>query len=221
MNAVPAIRWDDPSLVLLQRREIGKVVREVYRRGEEEIIKRYRMEGAGRHDRRKVWVREHRALERLRGLSVPVSGGFVRTRTPDGWEVTARREFIPGSPLDELDGSDLDAAAVLIADMHARGVVTSDLNLRNFLQGEDGRIWFLDFGRARVFRWRSPLLWTYIGRDLARFSRSGLRNDQARWARFWPVYAARAAGHGLPVPLLRWCVRWYGRRYSRPYGEGR
>jgi len=206
--------WSNPRLFLLQRRRVHQTLREVYRLDTEQIIKRFVIAGPGPHDRRRVWHREDRALRHLRGLATPRSFGYRIFPVVGGREVVLRREYIAGTWIERVDGPLLEEAALLIAEMHAQGVTNNDLDIRNFLRGEDGRLWLLDFGRARVFLWPSPLMWYGIGRDIARFARASMDGDSLQLEYFLDAYKRRAGEVGLSHVLLDATLRWHRRRYG-------
>jgi len=85
----------------------------------------------------------------------------------------------------------VEAIAALVARLHRLGVLHGDLNLRNFLFSEGGRVMILDLDK--VGRHRPPLGARQRGRNLARLERS-IRKQAA---------LAGAAGAELVIEALR------------------
>lgn len=142
-----------------------------------------------RADSRRVWEWEDAALKRLEGLGFPSSFGFVEKRFRGAKEVIFAREFIPGEPLSHFRESDMGELGALMARIHQRGVIVCDPAPDNFIRKPDGRLLFIDFGRAKVITGGKGGLLFYMGKDLARVRHHSLLNDPERFARFYAAYS--------------------------------
>lgn len=165
------------GLTFVKKRWIHKTLRQVYISDNGYVIKRY-SHFPGRRDFRMPWRREHRALCRLVGLNVPTSRGHVRVRHGDGVvSYTFVRTLLPGDEMHWKAPEQVTQLAELMAAFHHHDVVTLDPGRDNFVQGKDGRIGFIDFGRARVFVPGSPLAPPNMAKDLYRLMTYGGLDD--------------------------------------------
>ncbi|HMP75351.1 MAG TPA: hypothetical protein PKE12_03545 [Kiritimatiellia bacterium] len=205
---------------LLQRRWVYRTLREVYLERDGVVAKRF-VHHPGRRDWRPVWRWEHAALERLTGLPVPRSLGYGRRDGDEGREIILRKEFLAGEPLKRVGGREALEMARLLAAIHERGVITGDPSRENFLRRPDGGLAFIDFGRARTFRFRSPYYHFYVGKELSRFYRTALGAHAAAW---WPAalqaYRERYA-LSSPFEFLRTLSfrYWLWRKRNAPAAE--
>jgi hypothetical protein len=158
------------------------------------LLKRYAFAGGERPVRR-PWQREHAALEHLDDPRLPRSVGYATDLGPGGRIVRYLRSFVPGEPLDGFDLATAAEAGELLARLHASGVVTDDALTQNFLRAPDGRLFFLDFGKARLFPPHSPLLPAWAALEHCRFLRASLGGNLALWDEFRRAYFA-SAGRG-------------------------
>lgn len=164
---------DDAGITCVKKRWIHSTLRQVYITDNGFVIKRY-SHFPGRKDYRLPWRREHRALQRLTGLNVPTTHGYIRVRhSRQTYSHTFVRTLLPGSELSWKSERQIDQAAKLLVSFHRLGVVTLDPSRENFIQTEDGNIGFIDFGRARTFSRGSPLAPINMGKDLFRLLRTG------------------------------------------------
>lgn len=223
LDLLGAVVRGDPrswrALRPLAQRWVRSTLRQVYVVPGRLLIKRY-LNYPGRRDPRRPWRREHRALQRLRGLPVPRSYGLVRSRAADGARaVTVAKSYIPGEPLAGFDEARLEEAAGLLAGFHRRGVVTMDPQLANFLVGRDGLLYFVDLGRARCLPARSPALELHIGKEMVRFRREALAGDAALDERFQAAYwRARGEPGRWRWRAVEGSRAWWARRYERKHG---
>lgn len=131
--------------------------------------------------------------------------GEERLRGPAGPEFRIWKEHLVGEPLTRLTPADLPRVAELLAQFHLRAVVTNDPSRENFLRQSDGRLAFLDFGRAHVHRRHSPWLYADIGKELARLHRTAIGNDAAHWSRFLAAYEGLQETRAFPLVWIRRC----------------
>ena len=94
---------------------------------------------------------------------------------------TLVRRYVAGAPVSDSDDGLIREMASLFAALHGHGVTTEDAHLDNFLRTAEGELVFLDFGKARVFRAGSPLLYAGVAFDLHRLFRAALRGDPGLW----------------------------------------
>ena len=131
------------------------------------------------------------------------------------------RGFVPGEPLTRLDPDVVAEAGRVLAGLHDRGVVTDDALTQNFLRAPDGALFFLDFGKARVFRPGSPLLPVWVALEHARFLRASLGGDEHLFRSFRRAYfgaSRRGRAYATAVKLLTRAVRWQRRLKGRSGG---
>lgn len=207
---------DVGELKLVKSRWVYRTLREVFITSNGFVIKRF-SHFPGRRDLRKVWQKEHRALERLVDLEVPASFGYVSTEQPDGvTSVAYVRECLDGRPLTQFDEDNLALVARLLARIHHRGVVTLDPQAENFLlcSGNGQRLAFIDFGRARCFSTRNPWLFFNIGKEMLRLQREG-KLTPAQFTTYLDHYR-KAAGWGAPAwSAIMTSYRLWRWRYQR------
>lgn len=158
------------------------------------LLKRYAF-ADGERPARRPWQREHAALEHLADPRLPRSVGYATETGPAGRVVRYVRSFVPGEPLAGFDPATAADAGELLAGLHARGVVTDDALTQNFLRAPDGGLFFLDFGKARLFRRHSPLLPVWVALEHCRFLRASLGGNRGLWDEFRRAYFA-SAGRG-------------------------
>jgi tRNA A-37 threonylcarbamoyl transferase component Bud32 len=207
-----------PARQLLSRRWVYRTLREVYLEDGREIVKRF-VHHKGRRDWRRVWQREDCALRRLEGLPVPKTHGYCKNRSAEGPEYILRKQYIAGTPLTTLTTQEAQDMGTLLARIHERGVVTGDPSHENFLRAIDGELYFIDFGRARTWRMRTPLFYLYAGKDLARLYRTGLPGRADLWPVFLQAYRATfSLAHPwdwlLSASLHYWRHRWRQRSHG-------
>lgn len=173
--------------ILRQRRSKG-TLRTVGYDGRH-IIKEYKVV-SWPPDLRRPWVREHKALLRLLKSSVlaPITLGFESSRRT----VRYRREYIKGDTVTELSENNLDDLAHHIAAIHAAGVTNGDVALDNLLITEKGEIILIDYGRAHVAYFSSPLFFFNLGKELARIRRRLFNDCPQNWQRFITPYCQTA-----------------------------
>jgi hypothetical protein len=82
------------------------------------------------------------------------------------------KRFLDGEPLESIGNEDLPAVARLLAEVHAKGIVTDDAHADNFLKTPSGQFAFIDYGRAMVFGVR-PAPAFAVGKELAKLYREG------------------------------------------------
>lgn len=187
---------EDAGITCVKKRWIHSTLRQVYITDNGFVIKRY-SHFPGRKDYRLPWRREHRALQRLAGLNVPTTHGYIRVKHDgDVYSHTFVRTLLPGEELRWTSTSQIDQAAELLVRFHRMGVVTLDPARENFIQTGDGNIGFIDFGRARTFVQRSPLAPLNMGKDLFRLLRTG-GLDQQQFSRFVGRYRELMAANAL------------------------
>jgi tRNA A-37 threonylcarbamoyl transferase component Bud32 len=198
--------------VALHRREVPGMLREVFRLGEDYVVKRYTcsQEPPGR---RRPWAMEDRALLRLTGDGAPLAVGFLEERVAGGLIGTLVRHYVRGSPIGYPDATLVARMGELVASIHGRRVTPEDAHRENFILGQDGRLAFLDFGKARTFgRW-DPLVYAGIAFDLHRLYRATLDRDESLWRCFLDAYF-RATPYPAPArAVIRGLLATERRRY--------
>ena len=175
--------------------------------------------GPGARPARRPWRREHAALTRLADPTLPASVGYLSEATNGEWRVRYLRGYVPGVALVGFDADSAAEAGVLLARLHARGVVTDDALTQNFMRAPDGRLFFLDYGKARIFSHRDPRLLVWIALEHCRYLRASLAGDAGLWAAFREAYfGAARGGRGTEIVIralsrmIRWQRRLRGRR---------
>lgn len=203
----------DPRLREVRHRWVNRTEHWAWIYDERIVIKKYILH-PGKQNRWKVWDKERRAIERLHGLATPAYLGHFTVRGPDG--LTAHvliKEFIPGESVESLDDAAIGEFAVLMAGIHARGVVTNDPTCANLIRTAAGRLAFIDFGRAAIYPRRGPVYWWYLGKELSRTYRKALRGSPEAMALYTPRYfETLGQPRGWRRALLsggfrRWCAR--------------
>ncbi len=174
------ISWTD--LQLVQRRQKKKVLREVYLAGENYVFKRYLFKAKPIFYLTKPWEVEANALRHSDGLPVPKHIATYAGIGQDGLqEFVLHRTLIPGDKIDHLNDQSVEGMAEVLAAIHCRGVVTRDATIQNFIISGEGKICFIDFGKARIHHLPS---FYDIGSELARFFHGTLFYDLGLWAKF-------------------------------------
>ena len=197
---------------LLQTRHVREVHREVFLTGDGYVIKRYTHESRPPLIRR-PWVQEHRALSRLKGKGAPLPVGYISETSAGRRQVILVRHFVAGAPVEVIDASALEEIAALMVRFHEAGVTTDDAHRHNFIRSANGNLVFLDFGRARIFSRRSPLLFAGVAVDLHRFYRATLKRNQDLWEKFLHAYFGRSAFGPRGQRVVRWLLAFDMRRY--------
>ena len=203
---------------LLAEREARDSYRRVSLLDDRYVLKEF-VYGQGARPARRPWRREHAALTHLADPTLPASVGYLSEATDGECRVRYLRGYVPGTALVGFDAASAAEAGVLLAGLHARGVVTDDALTQNFMRAPDGRLFFLDDGKSRIFSPRNPLRLVWIALEHCRYLRASLGGDAGLWAAFRDAYF-RAAGGGRGAEtviralsrLIRWQRRLRGRR---------
>ena len=158
-------------------------------------------------DIRRPWARDHRCLTKLNECDVlaPMSYGVDR---PTKEIIRHRREFVSGTQVRELDSEKQNALVTYLVAMHAAQVTNGDVSYDNLLITDDGRMLFIDFGRGRVFRYKSPLFYLNVGKELARIRRRLLTGEPSKWSSFLAQYIKTSQ-----YPSWAWRIIWFSAQY--------
>jgi len=182
-----------PGVVVAKSRKKYSTERHVFVIDDRYVVKRYRAYAWGRWWT-PYWKREHEALERLRGLPVPQTYGYFRARTGPNRDAIYARECVRGESLQDsipiLTEAVLPEVARLVAEVHNRLVIANDYALHNLLRAEDGRLYFIDFHRARTFHSRNLNYWLYVGKDLCHIYKVSCWRDAKLFSAFLNLYFA-------------------------------
>lgn len=209
-----------PGVVETKGRKKYSTERHVFVVEDKYVVKRYRAYAWGRWWS-PYWKREHDALERLRGLPVPESYGYFRTRAGAVRDVIYARECVRGEPLKSsmaiLTDAVLPEVARLMADVHQRLVIANDYALHNILRAADGRLFFIDFHRARVFARPGLWYWLYVGKDLCHLYKVSCWRDAPLFHAFLDLYfACPGSAQGWQRTFVLRAFRCWCRTYSVP-----
>lgn len=209
-----------PGVVVTKSRQKYGTERHVFVVEDRYVVKRYRASGWGRWWS-PYWKREHDALDRLRGLPVPESYGYFRSRKAGIRDVIYVRECVRGQPLQDampiLNETVLPEVARLVAEVHKRLVIANDYALHNLLRADDGRLYFIDFHRARSFRRRSLHYWIYVGKDLCHIYKVSCWKDANLFRAFLDLYfACPGTAQGRQRAFVLRAFRFWCRSYSVP-----
>jgi len=187
MPSVENILTQGQSWVTLRERQVRETRRTVFLVDERYIVKQFEIP-LHVSSYRKPWLCEDQGLKRLDGTHAPRSFGFVESVGNNTRIIQLVKEYIPGHPCQNFAMSDMQAVAELMAGVHKKLVITDDANVQNFMKMNDGRMIFVDFGRAQVFSWQSPWFLVRIGGELAKLRREGFYWDNSLWSAFLPAY---------------------------------
>lgn len=134
---------------------------------------------------KREWVTEYEVANHLhrRGVSVPRCYGYQMS--DDG--AVLYKEFIPGSRLAEPNLTGLQPVAQLFVAIHSNNVITRDAHDGNLLQGKDGQLYFIDFGKSRLFEGKGLEFWLSLSREM-HFIRKKLLHSRRLFARFLHYY---------------------------------
>ena len=218
-NAALGPGEDTQTLTTVKTRWVYNTLREVFIAPAGYVVKRF-SHFPGRKDYRPVWRREHLALQQLSGLSVPRTKGYLKVAHPGGESsVLYLRELVPGTPLVCVDDDQAAAMAYLLHAFHARGVVTLDPQAENFIavDRDDGALAFIDFGRARCFSPRNPLLYANIGKELLKLKREGGLSP-GRYAMFLDAYRSAGTYSRFNWAIIDSSFNFWQQRYARKNG---
>jgi hypothetical protein len=209
---LPLITMPENPPTPLKQRVVKKTLRSVHIDGRQ-VIKDYeRLGWPG--DLKRPWRKEHRALVRLEKHGVPAPRSYGIERTGPG-RVRFRRECIPGRSVLRLRDADLAPLAAHLAAIHAARVAVCDMALDNLLVVADGRIVCIDYGRARVFSFRSPLFYTYIGKELARIRLRLFDGEPGPWHTLCAAYMAATRYPPWGRRLIKSASRFWLWRWAR------
>lgn len=198
------------SLELCRERVARGTLRTVWSDGQR-IIKQYRrVRWPG--DTRRPWMLEHRCLARLNLCGVPAPASFGIDRVRRG-VILHQRQFVPGTPLTSMEPPWDGLFADHLCSVHGAGVTTNDIALDNMLITEDGRMMCVDYGRGRTFRFKSPLFYFYVGKELARTRRRIFPESPENWVKFCRRYRENArypswGWHICRISTRYWLARW-------------
>lgn len=223
LRAFLGVSPDHAGLRVIFDRRDKNTVRNVYVLDERVLIKTF-TEHPGKRDRKTPWAQEHKALQWLKGLPVPASHGCDTVRRRDGRDMfVLRKEYLPGAPLETLNAPAIHLFAELMGAMNARGVVANDPARANVLQRSDGSLAMFDFGKAKLFRWRTPRFWWYLGKEHCQVLRGFCKADANafreyhihymqtphapdgwRRALMWWGFKRCCSRRGIEAPVLPW-----------------
>lgn len=197
-----ALLRDSQHWELLRQRQAKETRRSVYRVNGHYLAKKFEIHRSIRRYRR-PWVTEDACLRRLDGNGAPRSFGWYEASEGDYRIVWLVKEFIDGEPVVAFSPADLPAVARLLAHLHGCGVITDDASVGNFLRIPDGRLIFLDFGRARLRSHNRRCSAEPIGWELAKLRREGFAWSQPLWEAFLPLYFTRLGASALQRARIR------------------
>jgi len=215
---VASLTGPRPGVVVAKSRAKRSTERHVFVIEDRYVVKRYRAYSWGRWWS-PYWKREHDALTRLDGLPVPKTYGYFRTRSGGARDVIYARECVRGTPLKAsmtvLPEALLPEVADLMAEVHRRLVIANDYSLQNLLRGDDGRLYFIDFHRARVFTRRSLWYWQYVGKDLCHLYKVSCGRDPTLFHAYLDLYFARPeTAQGKQRAFMMRAFRYWCRSYG-------
>jgi len=179
---------DNPNkdIFLIRRKKKKNIIHEIYL-WDQMLVKRF-IKTAPWPDTRQVWRIEHKALQRLDGLTVPKTYGFVKKKCNGATEIIYAREYLDGKPVKQFEIEDMDPMARMMAQIHQQGVVTRDPSLENFIKTDTGKILFIDFGRSIILNPKNPVIIDYMGKELSRLWRYAFAGDEELYTRFRDKY---------------------------------
>lgn len=206
---------------LLRERQAGETLRSVFLLDGAHVAKRFRFPVSSPSHRR-PWIAEHEALTRLDGAGAPRTFGWFDEIEGDQRVVWLVKEYVVGSPLASFVVADVPAAARLMARIHECRIVTDDANPGNFIRTPDGRLAFLDFGRAKGFASSDPRFQLFVGWELAKLRREGFRWNADLWNAFLPLYfQARPSSMARRTLVLAACSASAALRKARKMSQGK
>lgn len=186
----------------LRRRWSKSIHRSVFRVDGCYEVKKYEMPLDNRFYRR-PWLVEDACLRRLDGDGAPRSFGWHEETELDQRVVWLVKEYIAGESLCSFAETDIPAVACLMARIHSLRIITGDPKPQNFILSLDGRMLFPNFGRAKIYRFCSPVFFLCIGGELAKLRREGFQWDPALWNQFRSLYFK-----ALHFPVLSRALIW-------------
>jgi tRNA A-37 threonylcarbamoyl transferase component Bud32 len=199
--------------VLLRRRRARETLRSVYRvygcivkSLDDYIVKEFDIPAECRRYR-KPWQKEVAGLKRMGEGYAGAALGVVERVEEGTRKVFLVRRFIGGEELKSLGVGDIRGVARLLAEIHAKGIITDDANVGNFLRTSSGEFYFTDFGRSMVFPFRPAPAWA-VGRELAKLYREGFGADREEiFDAFLCEYYAESHASGLRRFAINVCER--------------
>lgn len=181
----------------------GKVIQSYWRKDtlrevylDNNIILKHYVVKPGTRRFPKPWLREDKALKAMEGRGFPKSYGYDLQHKNGGLDVVFRRGYLEGNPITRPTPEDVTEMAETLALIHRQGVITDDAKIENFIKDHQDKIKFFDFGAAFVFRRKTPLYYTFIGREMVKFLRLTLSWDMSLWKLFRQQYQA---AHSMPL----------------------
>lgn len=214
LRAFLNIAPDHAGLRVIFDRQDKNTVRNVYVLDERVLIKTF-TEHPGKRDHKKPWAQEHRALQWLKGLPVPESHGCDTVPRQDGRRMyVLRKEYVHGTPLDTPDTATIRQFAELMAHMHRRGVVANDPARANVLRRADGPLAVIDLGKAKLFRWKTPRFWWYLGKEHMQVLKGFCKGDAEAFRDYHMHYLeVSEVTSAFRRALMQWgFVRWCRKR---------
>ena len=172
---------------LLRKRWAKRIHHSVFRVDGCYEVKKYEMPLDIRFYRR-PWLVEDACLRRLKGDGAPRSFGWHEETELDQRVVWLVKEYIAGESLCSFAETDIPAVACLMASIHSLRIITGDTKPQNFIRSLDGRMYYPNFGRAKLYLYHNPFFFLCIGGELARLRRDGFQWDSALWNEFRPLY---------------------------------
>lgn len=171
------------------------------------IIKRYKVLTIKGFIRGR-WRREHAALKRLAKHNVPApKSHFVVAEAKNIY--THQRESIPGFALTSWNADQAAELGIYIAKVHKAGVTLGDMAMDNFLITNEGRLVFIDYGRARVFFWRGLSFYFFASKDILRTSQRLLGGTPDFSRIFYETYRKTIGMGSISMTLMRFFQRFW------------
>ncbi|HMP90823.1 MAG TPA: hypothetical protein PJ991_11520 [Kiritimatiellia bacterium] len=205
----------------LNERQARETLREVFLVDRQYIAKKFTLPVTTKRFRR-PWITEDQGLARLNGRGAPRTYGYAETRENGHRVFWLFKQYLDGETLMEFQEKDIEPVALLMACIHGQRIITDDANVSNFLRRPDGTFAFLDLGRARVFRFRSPWLYLNIGCELAKLRREGFRWNSTQWISFKKHYFSVLSCAWLSRRIIEWsCFTSTCIRMARKFMQGK
>lgn len=161
----------------------------VYRIGDQYTYKRFHFPLDQLPDEEGDWSLESRILTAAYGVpGVPVSYGYNCHRIGDELVVHYLREYIDGELIQQVTKELGYQMADFFAQLHSRLVTTNDAHLLNFIVTSEGKLYFIDFGKASQFNRRDFSFYLKVGRELTKAKQSIDDYNPKNWPGFLARY---------------------------------
>ncbi len=126
------------------------------------VIKEFKLNK--RQLKKRLWEVEHFAINKLNeiGINSPKSYFYLN----DNDSIKYVKSYVEGSPLAQYTEENLLDLSCLLQLIYKGGLITRDMHKENVVRNENGKLFLIDLGCARIYEKKTLAYYKDLGREL-------------------------------------------------------